>query len=745
MKSVGIVGGGPAGLVAAKTLLHATPNQFKVTIFEAAERVGGMWRAKRGEQGDKCSPEMRTNLSRFTVAFSDLSWDSVNLKNEGAGEDTGAGLSMFPQAWQVGRYLQEYAKRFIPKGVIHCHRSATYVERTSECHQKWLVTSVDKISKTNYSDEFDYLIVASGFFDRAGSAFATPNKMIPAVVSRLQHSSEFREVSSLTDIPGNIVVVGGGISGCEAAATAAFQISSAKYSPGPKPEWANSKVYHVFNRPFYCLPRYLPQDPYNQAIQGYTPAPKFLPLDLTLYNLSRRKDNPISPTNGQMPPDRAKKSHEFIRSLIGGDQRGIGHPELVYNPEQTQFPAFAGIADMYTEFVREGSIVPVRGRAKDIEIQDSSGPLVLIVQQAWPWTTGGVPESRIDNVVSMIDATGFNVSLPYLSQSTRTALEHDPRSHRLPFLFAAGSIFNPAVPDIAFVGFYEGPYWGVMEMQAHLIAQRWSNKNAGDDSISVAQVQEMRILRDAIKAHSNDVPQFWMNDYVGLVEGFSRDVGIRRDDSAFGSREGPSFAARYVGPGGDKDEAKRMIQDVRNALEDSQTKARFVAAAAFTAMQGVWTLQRKIDSRSQFSPGGTLKGTAHFHPRNPTEPGYTAEYLYMEEGTFTMDTGYSFPATRRYVYRYNEDTDKISAWFVKEDGVSVERFFNEMRFQECTDTLKGWIAKGTHWCDPDNYNSSCEFRFRGASLETFGITYDVNGPKKDYTMESWYKRPALVP
>src|SRR5687768_10149861 len=92
--SVLIVGAGPAGLVAAKTFKQAG---YAVTVYEAAERVGGMWRGECGGPGDKCSPDMRTNLSRFTVAFSDLSWTSVN---QDPPQSSVISPPMFPRAWQ---------------------------------------------------------------------------------------------------------------------------------------------------------------------------------------------------------------------------------------------------------------------------------------------------------------------------------------------------------------------------------------------------------------------------------------------------------------------------------------------------------------------------------------------------------------------------------------------------------------------------------------------------------------------
>jgi cation diffusion facilitator CzcD-associated flavoprotein CzcO len=95
MKSVLVVGAGPAGLLAAKSLLQQDEGNegkaFGVTVFDPADRLGGMWRHSPGEGGDKCSPDMRTNLSRFNVTFPDLAWQSVNLHDPTAQQSTMSG------------------------------------------------------------------------------------------------------------------------------------------------------------------------------------------------------------------------------------------------------------------------------------------------------------------------------------------------------------------------------------------------------------------------------------------------------------------------------------------------------------------------------------------------------------------------------------------------------------------------------------------------------------------------------
>lgn len=109
-------GAGPSGLVTAKTLLHNFPREaFSPIIFDSQCKVGGLWTSEYLDSSQAngpsltLDPRMRTNLSRFTVAFSDLAWESV-LPN--------AEIPLFPQARQVGQYLAHYTDRYIPNEIL---------------------------------------------------------------------------------------------------------------------------------------------------------------------------------------------------------------------------------------------------------------------------------------------------------------------------------------------------------------------------------------------------------------------------------------------------------------------------------------------------------------------------------------------------------------------------------------------------------------------------------------------------
>jgi hypothetical protein len=428
MKTVLVVGAGPAGLVAAKSLLqHNDGETFAITVFEAADRVGGMWRSRPGEFGDKCSPDMRTNLSRFTVTFPDLAWQSVAMPKLNPLSSVaatappkpapppflGTGLPhveyptplpqyapliveneqprghksfyrsttkpservaepnppLFPKAWEVGQYLQAYADKFVGSSAIQLKRRVKTAHAVA--NEQWIVISEDTSTMEEFTDTFDFLIVASGFFGKPVSGIKpaeTATKISTA------HSSEFRAVTDLGGKPGKLVVVGGGISGTEAAATAAFQISNAQHSPGPKPKWTETIVYHVFDRPFYTLPRLLPLkffDPSEQKEFQFHRAPLFLPLDLVLYRLEHKPKGQISAFNGLASPEKSVKGHGHISLLTGTTvQSSSIFAQHIPREDEKQYPPFVSISDTYVEFVRSGLIVPIRGRVEDV-VHDS--------------------------------------------------------------------------------------------------------------------------------------------------------------------------------------------------------------------------------------------------------------------------------------------------------------------------------------------------------------------------------------
>lgn len=89
------------------------------------------------------SPWMLTNLSRFTVSFSDLAWESVDLNpskafsaHENPNECSTSRSSslpppLFPKAWQVGRYLETYSKRYLPPEILRLGCQVIRTERKS--------------------------------------------------------------------------------------------------------------------------------------------------------------------------------------------------------------------------------------------------------------------------------------------------------------------------------------------------------------------------------------------------------------------------------------------------------------------------------------------------------------------------------------------------------------------------------------------------------------------------------------
>lgn len=126
------LGAGPSGLVTAKTLLHSfPPGTFVPTVFDSRDQIGGLWpvASDADVSAGRLDPWMRTNLSRFTVAFSDLAWESVI---------TDAEIPMFPYAIEVGIYLTKYRERYIPWNLLRLgHKVVRSTRRVEQGAIRW--------------------------------------------------------------------------------------------------------------------------------------------------------------------------------------------------------------------------------------------------------------------------------------------------------------------------------------------------------------------------------------------------------------------------------------------------------------------------------------------------------------------------------------------------------------------------------------------------------------------------------
>jgi cation diffusion facilitator CzcD-associated flavoprotein CzcO len=189
-------GAGVFGLLAYRYTVRYP--HLKATLFESLPDVGGIWSSKH----PNFRPDMTTNISQSTCTFSDLAWPRET------------GWDAFPCVLDVGKYLQLYSERHVHEEDVRLCTSVTAVDHRDG---KWHIASCkldsngDKGSKT-ITEEFDYLIIASGFFSKP---YTPPIPGIPEVKISIQHSAKFGRPESYQGQ--NVALIGGSLSAVEIA------------------------------------------------------------------------------------------------------------------------------------------------------------------------------------------------------------------------------------------------------------------------------------------------------------------------------------------------------------------------------------------------------------------------------------------------------------------------------------------------------------------------------------------------
>ena len=476
MVEVAVIGAGAAGLVAARSLLRCG---LRACVFESRSHLGGAWSAAAAAAAEATNqqnqhapttahrknapptarPQMwdhlQCNLSQYTCCFSDHPWPEH--------------APTFPSLANMHEYLDDYASKYVIHDnncVLHHGCTVTSVDRSSSnsksesstsAGQQYTVKWVEEADRgggdggagIQHTKDFDGVIVSTGFF-------STPvwpaglQELAQKHPSRILHSSQYR---SPDDGFANqtVAVIGGSFSACEIASDLR--------------RTAQRVVNVLGNRVPYVLPRYIPPPPGQNGGAG------FLPLDYLFY---RRGDGDVAPKVPEtivLDPDSCRQRHEYLQSLIGPRKRAQASIQGLEFPDKSVFettPPMVAISDDYLDLVIDGKIQVAPGRmARASETDDVDPGATFDIE-----LEDGTVLPGIDRIIA---CTGYRSHLDFLAPEILETLQYEESDSFAPLVMCHDT-FHPKLPGLGFVGMYRGPYFGVMELQARLLAGLFSKQ-----------------------------------------------------------------------------------------------------------------------------------------------------------------------------------------------------------------------------------------------------------------------------
>ncbi|KAJ8604525.1 hypothetical protein CTAYLR_000950 [Chrysophaeum taylorii] len=224
------------------------------------------------------------------------------------------------------------------------------------------------------------------------------------------------------------------------------------------------------------------------------------------------------------PPTRLptlEERHAALRKLA------FDSAELL-SPDTSKSPKLV-ISDSFVQFVDAGAIA-CRSELARFEPRDDDDAVDAVFA-----------DGRRVAVHTVIWATGYDASglATLLPMEVLRDLEFDQFDKLQPLVLHLQTI-HPSYPSLGFVGYYRGPYFGAMELQARLLAAIWSGAMPAP-----SREEQWKGCDEARRVRRGDEPggraQFPV-DYVAHTDALARALGV-------GLRRGPispSFPLRLV-------------------------------------------------------------------------------------------------------------------------------------------------------------------------------------------------------
>jgi len=698
-KRVAIIGSGVSGVISGKYMLDAG---FTPTLFEASSQIGGLWNPELS----RCWGSLKTNLSKYTCCISNHAWDSQ--------------AEIFPSQENIFQYLQSYANRFIQPDAFRLN--CRVIKVIPKCNDKIELEFIDE-QKCIRNEEFDKLIIATGFFSNPKiPTFKSSNTFLGSCIHSSQYLSPNRYIQK------RVAIIGSSFSASEVAAEIAQKAD---------------RVINIFSRPSWIIPRYIPLDPNS-------PATPFMPVDLALYRRKVELDDAskMEPP-GESPENRYLKFNRYFQSLFGNTKQEVMRQFRRAGDES--LPPFVSISDSFADLVRSGKIELVQGRFEGFS---DSSLLVKSIEGDLPKSNmQDTPYFELENIDDVIFCTGYKPSFDFLPPDMLSAMEYDPDDDFCPLLLYK-DMLHPTAPGIAFVGMYRGPYFGVMELQARLVAAFFSGDRPMPNEADLIQgINFSRKIRE-----KQPRPQFPHGDYVGLMDSLAMELGCF--PAAKYLRKGVVVIPQHYFPGLDSEQIISQLDsdvlEVQNIIQLVQhdvtafENGKQIAAKIFQELAGNWRFERKLNSRLESAPSGIVTGLITFaeSAESPETEHVENELLYVEEGTFETEKGFLFDVSSKYTFFYNYGADSLDIYFPpgKYSGTPCSKtrggLFLCLKFNP---SPHGWVAVGEHLCGDDLYKATYCFAFDGLCLKQITIAFHVVGPTKDYDSETILKREFHLP
>lgn len=278
------------------------------------------------------------------------------------------------------------------------------------------------------------------------------------------------------------------------------------------------------------------------------------------------------------------------------------------------------------------------------------------------------------------------------------------------------TVWAKGVDGLAFVGFYRGPYFGVMELQARWAAGVFAGDIAAPLPAEIDKgVSAAREIRQTVPR-----PQFPYANYVGLADGLAKRVGCYPELSA----SDPFYSRVYDGclvPSHFRLSGKHSNRAVAEQVIESipYIKSSIDLKNIFNQLLGDWALERHIQT-----PEGNavLNGECIFTKIDD------ARLLCNESGILSIN-GKQIDTNRSYIYAFEDDRVTI----LYNDPHRKGDVLHDLTFQK---QGHDYVATHCHLCGQDTY----DLTFTMLPDDSIRMNYVVKGPHKDYAMQSVLSR-----